>query len=257
MNMTASEDSDIPYSDVPDMFRILQEHVPGTAAHKRQRDKIIERCMPIARNIARRYRNRGESDDDLLQTAHIGLVNAVNRYDVNSGTPFLAFAVPTIMGELRRHFRDRGWAVKVPRRLKDLSVRLRMAEQDLTLELNRAPTPSEIAAYTDIDRQEVVEGLVAMRAYRSLSAEQPMGTDDDGQTIGETLGFEDSRYERILDVETVRPLIAALPEKDKAILLMRFFDNMTQSQIAQRIGVSQMQVSRLLSRTLATLREQL
>lgn len=245
------------YSDVADMFRELATLEVGSVAHDRQRARIIERCLPLADNIARRFRNRGEQHDDLVQVARMGLVNSVNRYDVTAGTEFLGFAVPTMMGEVRRYFRDHGWAVKVPRRLKELNGSLTVAKAELSQQLNRAPTASEIAAHLGIDREEVIEGLIASNAYATQSTDATIGASGDGYSIADRFGDLDANIEKVVDVESVRPLLAALPERERVVLQMRFFENMTQSQIAERIGHSQMHVSRLLARSLATLRQQM
>lgn len=245
------------YSDVSDMFRRLTEMEVGSTAYSRQRDEIIERCLPLAENIARRFRNRGESHDDLVQVARVGLVNAVNRFDVSTGTEFIGFAVPTMMGEVRRHFRDHGWAVKVPRRLKELNMSLNRAKTELSQQLNRAPTATELAEYLDIDREEVVEGLIASNAYSTRSTDATIGSgDEDGYSIADTFGDLDANIEKVVDVETVRPLLMSLPERERIVLQLRFFENMSQSQIAERIGHSQMHVSRLLAKSLAALRSQ-
>lgn len=243
------------YSDVSDMFRRLADLEEGSTAYSRQRDAIIERCLPLAENIARRFRNRGEAHEDLLQVARVGLVNAVNRFDVETGTEFIGYAVPTMMGEVRRHFRDHGWAVKVPRRLKELNMSLNRAKTELSQELNRAPTATELAEHLGVDREEVVEGLIAANAYSTRSTDATIGSSgDDGYSIADTFGDLDANIEKVVDVETVRPLLMSLPERERIVLQLRFFENMSQSQIAERIGHSQMHVSRLLAKSLAALR---
>jgi RNA polymerase sigma-B factor len=242
------------FIDVNDMFRILSALDEDTPAFRRQRDAIFERCLPLADNIARRFRNRGESHDDLVQVARLGLVNAVKRFDVTSGSDFISFAVPTMMGEVRRHFRDHGWSLKVPRRLKELNLRLNSAKSELAQTLNRAPTASELAAFLELDREQVVEGLIASNAYNTHSTDMPTGINDDGRTIADRFGTIDVDIDRMLDAETVRPLLAALPDREREIVVLRFFEDMTQTQIAARMGISQMHVSRLLARSLATLR---
>lgn len=244
------------YADVTEQIRELRKLDEHSVAFSRRRDAIIARCLPLADNIAARFRNRGESHEDLVQVARLGLVNAVKRFDPDCGSEFLSFAIPTIMGECRRHFRDHGWSLRVPRRLKDLNLRLNAAKAELAQELNRAPTASELAEHLGVNREEVVEGLIAANAYSARSIDAPVGATDDGPTIAERIGDLDANVERVVDVETVRPLLAALPERERAVIVMRFFENMTQSQIAEQIGLSQMHVSRLLSRTLATLRDQ-
>jgi RNA polymerase sigma-B factor len=244
------------YSDVTDMFRHLQSLDEGSVAFRRQREAIVERSLPIADHIARRFRNRGEPLDDLVQAARVGLVNAVNRFDVDNGAEFLSFAVPTMMGEVRRHFRDHGWAVKVPRRLKDLQRQLVQARGELSQRLGRAPTASEIADHLGIDHELVVEAVIAGSNYCTCPTDVRAGPDDEYRPLGETLGDVDHNLDTVIDVETVRPHIAALPDRQRTVLMLRFFENLTQSQIAERIGCSQMHVSRLLAQALRTLRSQ-
>lgn len=244
------------YADLTDMFRRLATLDEGSAAYRRQRDDIIERGLPLANHIARRFRNRGEPIDDLVQAARVGLVNAVNRFDPENGADFLAFAVPTMMGEVRRHFRDYGWAVKVPRRLKDLQGQIVKARGALSQSLNRAPTATEIAGYLGIDRESVIEATIASSNYSTLSTDVPTGPDAEYRAIGDTLGDVDPNIDKVLALATVRPLIAALPDREQMVLSLRFFDNMTQTQIADRMGYSQMHVSRLIAKALGTLREQ-
>lgn len=240
------------------MFRELTGFDPDSPDFQRHRDKIVERCLPLADHIARRFEGRGEPRDDLIQVARVGLVNAVVRFDVETGSDFVSFAVPTIMGEVRRHFRDNSWSVKVPRRLKELHLRLGTATAELSQRLGRAPTATELAAELDMDRAEVVEGLVAGSSYNTLSIDSGGGNeDDDARAIADTLGDMDAGLDRIEDRESLRPLLEALPERERMVLILRFFESMTQTQIAERVGVSQMHVSRLLAKSLARLRDQL
>jgi RNA polymerase sigma-B factor len=239
---------------VTGVFHRLKALDAESAAFKRQREAIIERTLPLADHIALRFRNRGEPYEDLVQVARVGLINAINRFDVNSGADFLAFAVPTMMGEVRRHFRDYGWSLKVPRRLKDLQAHLTRAREELTQHSGRAPTATEIANHLDIDRELVVEALIAGSNYATISTDAHIGTADRYQTISETVGDVDQNLDKVVDAETVRPLIAALPARLQHVIVLRFFENMTQTQIAREIGCSQMHVSRLLAQALGTLR---
>ncbi|OBG56000.1 MULTISPECIES: RNA polymerase sigma factor SigF [unclassified Mycobacterium] len=246
------------YADVPAMFRELADVDPGSMEFQRQRDKIVERCLPLADHIARRFEGRGEPRDDLVQVARVGLVNAVVRFDVEAGSDFVSFAVPTIMGEVRRHFRDNSWSVKVPRRLKELHLRLGTATAELSQRLGRAPTATELAAELGMDREEVVEGLVAGSSYNTLSIDSGGGSEEDeARAIADTLGDVDTGLDRIEDQESLRPLLEALPERERTVLVLRFFESMTQTQIAERVGISQMHVSRLLAKSLTRLRDQL
>ena len=242
----------------PALFRVLGALNEHTSAYAHQRERIVQRCLPLADHIARRFDGRGESREDLVQVARVGLVNAVNRFNVDAGSDFVSFAVPTIMGEVRRHFRDNSWSVKVPRRLKELHLRLGTATSELSQRLGRAPTASELAQELGIDREEVVEGLVAGSSYNTLSIDSGGGGgDEDAPAIVDSLGDLDTALERIENREMLRPLLAALPERERTVLLLRFFESQTQTQIAQRVGVSQMHVSRLLAKSLARLRDQL
>ncbi|ASW87071.1 RNA polymerase sigma factor SigF [Mycobacterium intracellulare] len=246
------------YADVPDMFRELASAAADSMELQRQRDKIVERCLPLADHIARRFEGRGEPRDDLVQVARVGLVNAVVRFDVDAGSDFVSFAVPTIMGEVRRHFRDNSWSVKVPRRLKELHLRLGTATADLSQRLGRAPTATELAAELEMDREEVVEGLVAGSSYNTLSIDSGGGgEEEEARAIADTLGDVDTGLDRIEDQESLRPLLEALPERERTVLVLRFFESMTQTQIAERVGISQMHVSRLLAKSLTRLRDQL
>jgi RNA polymerase sigma-B factor len=256
--MTSSSRAE--YADVTGMFRDLSTLDEQSSEYSRRRQLIIERCLPLADHIARRFRNRGEPVEDLVQVARMGLIQAVNRFDVDNGADFLAFAVPTMMGEVRRYFRDHSWAVKVPRRMKELGPQLNRARDELSQRLGRAPTATEIADHLGVDREEVVQAQIAASAYSTLSSDAPAfgaAGDDDGRAVGSSFGDLDANLEKVLDVETVRPLLTALPERQQTVLLLRFFENMTQTQIAERLGISQMHVSRLLARALGTLRDQI
>jgi RNA polymerase sigma-B factor len=240
------------------MFRELQGMSQGSTKFSRQRDRIVERCLPLADHIARRFDGRGEPRDDLVQVARVGLVNAVIRFDVDAGSDFVSFAVPTIMGEVRRHFRDNSWSVKVPRRLKELHLRLGAATAELSQRLGRAPTPTELAAELGMDRDEVVEGLVAGSSYTTLSNDSGGGSGtEDAPAIADTLGDVDLSLDQIENREALRPLLEGLPERERTVLLLRFFESLTQTQIAERVGISQMHVSRLLAKSLTRLRDQL
>jgi RNA polymerase sigma-B factor len=246
------------YGDVVEMFKALRTAVPESAEVVRQRELIFNRCLALADRVARHYGGRGEDIEDLTQVARLGLVKAVNRFDPSKGSPFIAFAIPTMMGEVRRHFRDHGWSMHVPRRLKDRHGGITAALSELTQSLERAPTAGELAAHLDISREDVVESLLAAQAYRVHSIDAPISGDDSTpRVIADTVGALDLNFDYITDLETVKPLLAALPEREQTVLYLRFFASMTQSQIADEIGISQMHVSRILERTLQMLREQL
>lgn len=239
------------------MFRELRDQTPDSLEWERTREKIVRRCMPLAEHIAHRFEGRGEAREDIAQVARLGLVNAVNRFDVECGSDFVSFAVPTIMGEVRRHFRDNSWSVKVPRRLKELHLQVGNATGEMSQRLGRAPTATELATELGLDREEVVEALIAGSGYNTLSMDTGGGGDDESPPLSETLGSPDTNLDRIENHEALRPLLEALPERERTVLVLRFFESLTQSQIAERVGISQMHVSRLLARTLARLRDEL
>lgn len=239
------------------LFTELAECEPGDPRRQRLRHRLVEVHLPIAQHIARRFTRRGEPLADLEQVATVGLINAVDRYEPDRGVDFLSFAVPTITGEVRRYFRDHGWALRVPRRLKELHVKLGAAVSELSQRLGRAPTARELSAHLDIPFEEVVEGLGASNAYRSRSLESMAVEETGNYRAASVLGQFDAELEQTEHREALAPLLAELPDRERAIIILRFFGNLTQTQIAERIGISQMHVSRLLSQTLAVLREKL
>ncbi|MFG2442590.1 RNA polymerase sigma factor SigF [Nocardia fluminea] len=246
------------YDNIEPWFEKLRTLSPGDEHYDDVRAEVIRLCLPLADHIARKFVGRGELFDDLEQTARVGLLLAVDRFDVSRGSSFLSYAVPTIMGEVRRHFRDRTWAVHVPRRLKELQVRIGPVTEELSQRLGRVPNAHELAAELGVDLVEVTRALVASNGYQANSIDAVSDDDRDTPTqpITESLGADEPCYQLTEDAIAVRPLIAALPEEERQVLIMRFFENLTQNQIAERIGVSQMQISRILARTLTSLREQ-
>ncbi|WP_423835497.1 RNA polymerase sigma factor SigF [Streptomyces tubbatahanensis] len=220
------------------------------------RNQLVRMHLPLVEHLARRFRNRGEPLDDLTQVATIGLIKSVDRFDPERGVEFSTYATPTVVGEIKRHFRDKGWAVRVPRRLQELRLSLTSATAELSQQHGRAPTVHELAQRLKISEEEVLEGLESANAYSTLSLDVP-DTDDESPAVADTLGAEDDALEGVEYRESLKPLLEELPPREKKILLLRFFGNMTQSQIAQEVGISQMHVSRLLARTLAQLRDRL
>lgn len=217
------------------------------------RDQLIERYLPLANRLASRYRNSGEAMDDLRQVANLGLVNAVDRYDPSAG-PFTRFAVPTILGELKRHFRDKRWAVRVPRSLQERTMDVTTTIEHLYTELGRSPTPRDVAAHTGLALEEVLEAMDLSTAYAPAPLDAPVGSDDEGsRTLADTLGSDDGRYELVELGHSVAPAFRALPEREQAILRLRFEEDLTQAEIAERVGISQMHVSRLIRRALGRL----
>ncbi|WP_326754686.1 RNA polymerase sigma factor SigF [Streptomyces hirsutus] len=234
-------------------LRTLQD---GTPEYAELRNRLVRMHLPLVEHLARRFRNRGEPLDDLTQVATIGLIKSVDRFDPDRGVEFSTYATPTVVGEIKRHFRDKGWAVRVPRRLQELRLALTTATAELSQQHGRSPTVHELAEKLAISEEEVLEGLESANAYSTLSLDVP-DTDDDSPAVADTLGAEDEALEGVEYRESLKPLLEDLPPREKRILLLRFFGNMTQSQIAQEVGISQMHVSRLLARTLAQLREKL
>lgn len=246
------------YDNIEPWFDRLAELDTGDAHRLVMRNKVLQLCMPLADHIARRFAGRGEEFDDLQQVARLGLIQAVDRFDVHRGSSFLAFAVPTIMGEVRRHFRDRAWSVRVPRGLKEIHGLLNAATEALSQRFGRAPTARELAAELDVDLYSLTQALVARNSYRAESLDRLTRVDGQNTPLAvlDGLGADEPCYALIEDAMVVRPLLAALPERERHVLTLRFFGYQTQAQIADRLGVSQMQISRILSSTLNKLRAQ-
>ncbi|WP_185061167.1 SigB/SigF/SigG family RNA polymerase sigma factor [Pseudonocardia eucalypti] len=247
-------------SEYEHLVPLLSEYAgldPDDPRREKLRDQLVTGYLPVAQHIARRFAHRGEPLEDLTQVATVGLINAVDRFTPERGTDFFSFAVPTISGEVRRHFRDQSWSMRVPRRLKDLHVSINAAVAELSQQLGRAPKPSELARRLELPVSEVLEGLEAAQAYRSSSLDEMLSTDESGTTLGDLLGAADAELDRVDYQQALQPLLAELPDRERNILMLRFFLNMTQTQIADRVGVSQMHVSRLLTQTLAKMRERL
>lgn len=243
------------YADVVPMAAELHSLPSGSDEYSQLRDRIVLRCCPLADHVAKHFDRRGENLEDLVQVARIGLIQAVTRFDPDHGSNFVAFALPTMMGELRRYFRDFGWKIHVPRRIRDRQHDMNCATADLTNDLGRSPTVDELATALDLERSQVVESLLAARAYQPESLDATITEHEAGpQSIGDVYGDLDEGYQRVTDRESVRPLIAALPAREQNVLYLRYFASKTQRQIAERIGVSQMHVSRILDRTLRELR---
>ncbi|MEU9350321.1 RNA polymerase sigma factor SigF [Streptomyces griseoloalbus] len=220
------------------------------------RDELVTAWLPMAHRIAGRFRDRGESVEDLRQVAALGLVKAIDRFDPSRGA-FESYAVPTITGEVKRHFRDRMWALRVPRRVQELRNKVRVARRELTQNPG-SPEPSvaDIAAHTGLTEEEVGAGMEALESFSTLSLDAELSSDDDGYSLADTLGASDSAYDVVVDRESAKEGLRRLPERERAILYMRFFEDMTQSRIADRLGISQMHVSRLISRSCARVRDE-
>ncbi|HSV37341.1 MAG TPA: RNA polymerase sigma factor SigF [Nocardioidaceae bacterium] len=225
--------------------------------HDDPRENLVRLHLPLVEHLARRFSGRGEPYDDLVQVGTIGLIKAIDRFETDRGVEFSTYATPTIVGEIKRHFRDRGWAIRVPRRLQELRLGISKATSDLSQELGRSPTVSELAERIGVSDEEVLEGIESSNAYSTLSLDAPEGAEDRASSVIETLGDYDEALATVEDRESIRPLLELLDERSRRILGLRFFQGMTQSQIAAEVGISQMHVSRLLSRALETLREKL
>jgi RNA polymerase sigma-B factor len=239
---------------IRDDLRLLERyHRTGDEA---AREELIRRFLPLARQLARRYERRDEPLDDLVQVASVGLVKAVQRFDPAREVAFSSFAVPTILGELKRYFRDSGWAVHVPRAMQERALEVNRAVTELSRNLGRSPTPAEVAESTGLTLEEVLEAMEAATAYDTVPLEAPRLDDEgDGDGVVERLGSEDHGYALAEYSATLAPQLQALPERDRQVLYLRFVEDLTQSEIAERIGVSQMHVSRLIRRALARLRD--
>ena len=238
--------------DLLDQLTALADDDPQRV---RIRDEIVTMNLPLVNHLARRYAGRGEQLDDLVQVGTIGLIKAVDRFDIGRGLEFSTFATPTILGEIKRHFRDRTWAMKVPRRLKELHASVTLGTEALTRTLGRSPTVGEIAASLGISEAEVLDAIEIRHAYSTGSLDA--GNDDDSgrpSALIDAVGADDPALEAFVYREALRPLLAALPDRDRRIVLLRFFHDRSQTQIAEELGISQMHVSRLLARSLAQLR---
>jgi RNA polymerase sigma-B factor len=222
------------------------------------RERLIEQYLPLVRSLARRYSYRGEQLEDLVQVGCIGLIKAIDRFDVNRGVELTTYATPNIIGEIKRHFRDKGWSVRVPRGLQELNVRLSRLVEELTVQLERSPTIAELAKAAGVEEEEVLEALETGQAYATLSLSAPTGGEDgDDLDPLESLGEIEKEYEVSEDRAVLAPGLRVLDERERRILHLRFFEGLTQSQIAQQVGISQMHVSRLIRRALEKIREEI
>ncbi|MFB9660210.1 SigB/SigF/SigG family RNA polymerase sigma factor [Glycomyces mayteni] len=221
------------------------------------RERLITGHLPLAEHIAFRYASKGIATEDLIQVGSVGLIHAVDRFDPSMGTDFLSFAVPTIMGEVRRHFRDTAWPMRVPRRLQELRLAINAASADLAQELGRPVTDGDLAERLGLTEAEVAEGMEARQAFRSVSLDEPVRGDPASGTLADAVGVEDLALRLVDDHEALVPLLQDLPEREQRILALRFYDEKTQVEIGEEVGLSQMHVSRLLRTTLDELRERM
>ncbi|MBB3040776.1 SigB/SigF/SigG family RNA polymerase sigma factor [Nocardioides sp. LMS-CY] len=240
-----------------ELFAVFGDERESEAAHESAREALVHLHLPLVEHCARRFRNRGEPLEDLVQVGTIGLIKSIDRFDSERGVEFSTYATPTIIGEIKRYFRDKGWAIRVPRRLQELRMQIGTASAELTQSLGRSPTPRELAEAIGCSVEEIVEGIESSNAYSTLSLDASDDGDDGTATMLDAIGVDDEGLEHVEIRESIKPLLDKLAPREKKILLLRFFKNMTQSQIAAEIGVSQMHVSRLLNRTLEQLRTSL
>jgi len=245
-----------PVDSAAELLNAMAAMPAGHPSRASLRDRAIEAWLPLARHLAHRYSGRGEPTDDLIQTATVGLIKAVDKFDPSRGVDFAGYAIPTIIGEIKRHFRDRTWSVRVPRRLQELRLAITEANATLTHSLGRSPTVADVATHLGVTEEDVLEGLEGARAYNATSLSTPISADGTTE-LGDTLGGEDYEYELAETRVALGPALATLDEREQKILTLRFYGNLTQSQIADQIGISQMHVSRLLTKALTKLRGQL
>ncbi|GAA2252045.1 RNA polymerase sigma factor [Streptomyces ruber] len=246
------------HDDAPDTTAVFVRLASLEDGPEREalRDELVKAWLPMAHRIAGRFRNRGESLEDLRQVAALGLLKAIDRFEPERGA-FESYAVPTITGEIKRHFRDRMWALRVPRRVQELRNKVRVARRELTQSGGAAsPTIAEIAAHAKLTEEEVATGMEALDSFSTLSLDAEVSSGDDGYSLADTLGAPDTSYDTVVDREAAKEGLRQLPERERAILYMRFFEDMTQSRIADQLGISQMHVSRLISRSCARVRNE-
>ncbi|NLU71945.1 SigB/SigF/SigG family RNA polymerase sigma factor [Streptomyces sp. HNM0575] len=241
-----------PHDDAPDTAAHFERitSLPDGPEKEELRQEVVRAWMPMADRLAQRFRNRGENLEDLQQVAALGLVKAVARYDPARGCAFESFAVPTIVGEIKRHFRDYMWDLHVPRRVQELRNRVRASSRELGVTLDdRSPTVAQIAEHSGLSQEDVVIGMEALESYSALSLDAELSKNEDGYSLLDTLGATEPGFDRVTYREAVKPQLRNLPERERYILYLRFFCDMTQSSIAEQLGISQMHVSRLISRT--------
>jgi RNA polymerase sigma-B factor len=237
-----------------ELFALLTDDRLSEPDRAAAREDLVHLHLPLVEHCARRFRNRGEPFEDLVQVGTIGLIKSVDRFEADRGVEFSTYATPTIIGEIKRYFRDKGWAIRVPRRLQELRMQIVAATGELTQDLGRSPTPRELSEKIGCTVEEIIEGMESSNAYSTLSLDATDDGDEPGGSMLDALGIEDPDLEHVEVRESIKPMLDQLGPREKRILVLRFFKNMTQTQIAEEVGISQMHVSRLLSRTLDQMR---
>lgn len=254
---SASDTSGRDGSDAEDILRALHELSPDDPRREELRERIVRIYQPVVNQIARRYSNRGEPFEDLRQTAMVGLMKAIQGFDPYRGKKFISYLLPMVTGEVKRHFRDRTWAIRVPRRHQENRAELNRVTMEFNQRHARAPTVKEVARELGLPVEETLELIDASAAYSALSLDAPYGDSEEATTLEDVLGDVDTALEGVVDREALKPALAGLPARERRILLLRYFGNKTQSDIARQVGCSQMHVSRLLSTTLERLRHEM
>ena len=250
----ASGGADFTRQRSAELFALLNEKRLPEHDRAAAREDLIHLHLPLVEHCARRFRNRGEPFEDLVQVGTIGLIKSIDRFEAERGVEFSTYATPTIIGEIKRYFRDKGWAIRVPRRLQELRMQIVNTTAELTQELGRSPTPRELGDKIGCSVEEIIEGLESSNAYATLSLDATDDGDETGGSMLDALGIDDPNLEHVEVRESIKPMLDQLDPREKRILVLRFFKNMTQTQIAEEVGISQMHVSRLLSRTLDQMR---
>ena len=237
-----------------ELFELLGDSARSESDRAAAREDLVHLHLPLVEHCARRFRNRGEPFEDLVQVGTIGLLKSIDRFEAARGVEFSTYATPTIIGEIKRYFRDKGWAIRVPRRLQELRMQITATTAELTQSLGRSPTPRELAERIGCTVEEIIEGMESSNAYATLSLDATDDGEETGGSMLDALGIEDPDLEHVEVRESIKPMLDQLEPREKRILVLRFFKNMTQTQIAEEIGISQMHVSRLLTRTLDQMR---
>jgi RNA polymerase sigma-B factor len=237
-----------------ELFELLGDGALSERDRAGAREDLVHLHLPLVEHCARRFRNRGEPFEDLVQVGTIGLLKSIDRFEAARGVEFSTYATPTIIGEIKRYFRDKGWAIKVPRRLQELRMQITATTAELNQSLGRSPTPRELSERIGCTVEEIIEGMESSNAYATLSLDATDDGDEPGGSMLDALGVEDPDLEHVEVRESIKPMLDQLDPREKRILVLRFFKNMTQTQIAEEIGISQMHVSRLLTRTLDQMR---